>query len=54
MASLQKAFINTLEPYGFILRWMNALFWASKSKVLFTPLIKLGRAWIFFNITLIR
>jgi len=30
---------------------MNALFWASKSQLLFTPIIKIGRAKIF-NITL--
>jgi len=32
---------------------MDVLFWASKSKVPFTPIIKLGRPRIFLNITLI-
>jgi len=31
--------------------WMDALFWASKSKAPFTAIMKLGRARIFSNIT---
>jgi len=33
--------------------WMDVLFWASKNKVPFTPIIKLGKSRIFFNRTLI-
>jgi len=39
-----------LESYGLLLLWIDALFGASKSPVLFAPIIKLGRARIFLNI----
>jgi len=47
------AFINSpLEPYG-LLMMDGCAFRASKSKLPFTPIIKLESARIFFYITLI-